>query len=180
MPSNDIGTFELPKTPVSHANFVSYVTKPGVEEVQGLVAPFRAYEAKLREGFAQHRDHEALQDPFVNAVPIFGNEHDIPRVRARATDDPALNEKYIMPLGSKDRKPDGAPAIVGSLQDFKMYFNLFSESSLADLDWSNVVAAGSSVVTSLLPVPDKHNNSKKALRQVFAYPTILNLDLSDI
>jgi hypothetical protein len=38
------------------------------------------------------------------------------------------------------------------MKEFKNNFNLFSESSLVDLDWSNVVAAGSSVVTSLLPV----------------------------
>jgi len=69
-----------------------------------------------------------------------------------------------MPLQFKDRKLDGAPATVESLQDFKKNFNLFSESSLADLDWTNVVAAGSSVVTALLPVPDKYNTSKKSLR----------------
>ena len=164
MPPDDSRPFVLPKTPVSHADFISYVTKPGGTELQGLVRPFHAYEAKLREGFAQHRNHQALQDPYINAVPMFGNDNNLLRTQVRVTDDPALNERYIMPLGTKDRKPDGAPATVGSRQDFKKNFNLFSESSLVDLDWSNVVAAGSSVVTALLPVPDKHNTSKKALR----------------
>lgn len=40
----------------------------------------------------------------------------------------------------------------------------YRESSLADFDWSNVVAVGSSVVTALLPVPDQYNTSKKVLR----------------
>ena len=164
MPPKDLGTFELPKTPVSHADFISHVTKPGVEGIQTLVKPFNAYEAKLREAFAQHRNHQALQDPYVNAVPIFGNEKNVLRIQSRATDDPALNERYIMPLKKKNRKPDGAPATVESLHDFKKNFNLFSESSLVDLNWSNVVAAGSSVVTAMLPVPDKYNTSKKALR----------------
>ena len=58
------------------------------------------------------------------------------------------------------RKPQGAPAVVDSLEEFQMNINLFSELSLVDLDWSNVVAAGSSVVTALLPVPEKYNGSR--------------------
>ncbi len=52
----------------------------------------------------------------------------------------------------------------GPLTVFKKDFPLFSESSLVDLDWSNVVAAGSSVVTPFLPAPDKFSTSKKAPR----------------
>lgn len=156
--------FVLPKVPVPHKDFISYVQKLQQEPVQHIVAPYNEYEAKLREGFAQHRDHQALQDPRVNAVPMFGRDSEVLRVCPRGIDDHALNEKYVMPLHLKDRRPDGAPATVESIQDFKKNFNLFSESSLADLDWTNVVAAGSSVVTALLPVPDKYNTSKKALR----------------
>lgn len=36
-----------------------------------------------------------------------------------------------------------------------------------DLDWSNVVAAGSAVVTALLPVPAPHNESKRNLRAYY-------------
>lgn len=147
-----------------HKDFISYISKQQDREVHALVAPYNEYEAKLREGFAQYRDHDALQDPSVNAVPIFSGDPQILRVRARGTDDHSINDKYMMPLSVKDRKPEGAPATVKSLQDFKKNFNLFSESSLADLDWSNVIAAGSSVVTALLPVPDEYDTSKKALR----------------
>lgn len=156
--------FVLPKVPVPHKDFISYVQIRPHEPVQHIVAPYNEYEARLREGFAQHRDHEALRDPRVNAVSVFARNSEVLSSRSRRTDDQALNEKYVMPLQSKDRKPDGAPAMVGSMQDFKKNFNLFSESSLADLDWTNVVAAGSSVVTALLPVPEKYNTSKKALR----------------
>ncbi|EKG11707.1 hypothetical protein MPH_11200 [Macrophomina phaseolina MS6] len=72
-----------------------------------------------------------------------------------------------MPLEAEKRKPDGTPAVIQSLKDFRTNFNIFSESSLADMDWSNVVAAGSSVVTSLLPVPGKYAGSKRALRQYY-------------
>ncbi|MCJ1282483.1 hypothetical protein MMC26_001806 [Xylographa opegraphella] len=63
------------------------------------------------------------------------------KVRARCLDNDAENEKYMFPLDSKERKPSGAPAIVPILKDFKQNFDLFSESSLVDLDWNNVVAA---------------------------------------
>lgn len=45
--------------------------------------------------------------------------------------------------------------------------SLFSESSLVDLDWSNVIVAGSGVVTALLPVPAPHNESKRSLRAYY-------------
>lgn len=60
-----------------------------------------------------------------------------------------------MPLSDADRKANGTPAVVTSFKDFQQNFNLFSELSLSDLDWSNVVAAGSAVTTALLPVPAK-------------------------
>jgi hypothetical protein len=72
-----------------------------------------------------------------------------------------------MPLKSKDRKKTGAPAVVASFKDFQQNFNLFSESALTDLDWSNVVAAGSAVTTALLPVPEKWAESKRSMREYY-------------
>jgi hypothetical protein len=48
------------------------------------------------------------------------------------------------------------------------------EGSLAQLDWSNVVVAGGSVLACLLPVPETYKESKRTLRKWFhseAYPT---------
>lgn len=72
-----------------------------------------------------------------------------------------------MPLAPSERKANGAPAVVCSFNEFKKNFDLFSESTLVDMDWSNVVAAGSSVVTALLPVPEKCGGSKRALREYY-------------
>jgi hypothetical protein len=72
-----------------------------------------------------------------------------------------------MPLTDADRKTSGSPAVVSSFKDFQNNFNLFSESSLADLDWKNVVAAGSAVTTALLPVPEKWAGSKRSLREYY-------------
>jgi hypothetical protein len=117
--------------------------------------------------FAQQPSHPAISKS--NAVPLFtGKEQDV-KIRARdlATESQDERERYLMPLAKSHRKPDGAPAIVQSLKEFQTNFQLFSESALVDMDWSNVVVAGSAVVTSLLPVPAKHNKSKRALREYY-------------
>ncbi|MCJ1478366.1 hypothetical protein MMC13_007046 [Lambiella insularis] len=153
-----MASFNLPDLPSPHETFIPYLAAHPKTPIIDLVQPYKEYESKLREGFAQHREHPQLQDPYVNVVPVFaGHETDL-RIRARSLDDDAGNQKYIFPLSSKDRKDTEAPA---------HNFNLFSESSLVDLDWDNVVAAGSSVVTSLLPVPMKYNTSKRALREYY-------------
>ena len=170
MSSSQASAFELPSVPASHKDFVKYIGESPRTSIQDFVRPYNDFEAKLREGFAQHRDHQAIQDPNVNAVPIFDGREDLLCIKARSLNNEVENEKFIMPLKPGNRKPGGAPAVVQSLGDFKKNFNLFSESSLVDLDWNNVVAAGSSVVTPLLPVPGKYNTSKKALRYV---PNIL-------
>ncbi|MCJ1384124.1 hypothetical protein MMC17_007240 [Xylographa soralifera] len=160
-------SFSLPEIPSPCHDFIPFLAQHPDTPVSDLIRPFQDYDNKVREGFAQHRDHDLLQDACVNAVPIFAGHADSVKIRARSLSNDAENEKYIFPLNAKERKPTGASAIVNTLRDFKQNFNLFSESSLVDLDWSNVVAAGSSVVTSLLPVPEKHSTSKRALREYY-------------
>lgn len=133
-----------------------------------LVEPYKQYDAEMRKVFAQKPDHPAAATP--NIVPIFnGRDEKHMTVRARdvEVESRKVRECYIMPLKDEDRRADGSPAIVQSLKDFRTSFNVFSESSLVDLDWSNVVVAGSAVVTSLLAVPDKHAGSKRALRDYY-------------
>jgi hypothetical protein len=157
---------ELPNLPVPVANFISFLKDNPDVPVHQVTEPFRVFENKLREVFAQEPDHSALRDPYVNVLPIFaGKEGDL-KVRARDLDNESKNvqEKYLFPLKPEVRKPDGVPAVVTSIKDFKKNFNLFCESSLVDLKWDNVVAAGSSVITSLLPVPPKWSDSKRTQR----------------
>ena len=154
----------MSQPPVPCEEFIPYISRHSRDSVAQLLGPYNAYEARLRELFAQDRDHDALKNPKVNAIPIFDKYENLVRIKARKTDDEEPNRKFIMPLKPEDRKLDGLLAVVPSLTDFKKNFTLFSESSLLDLDWSNVVAAGSSVVTPLLPVPSQYSTSKKALR----------------
>lgn len=57
----------------------------------------------------------------------------------------------MLPLDAAERRKNGSPAIVQDVNEFQKNFALFSESSLVDLDWSNVVAAG---YIALLTLPD--------------------------
>lgn len=159
----------LPDVPVKHADFISYVESQPKTPLLELLEPYKQYDAKLREVFAQEPDHPALADQHLNIVPVFNGHSSSVRVRARDLEAETEEEKeqYIMPLNPDERKPNGSPAIVEDIKDFQQNFALFCESSLVDLDWNNVVAAGSSVVTCLLPVPDERKKSKRALRQYY-------------
>ncbi|APA10450.1 hypothetical protein sscle_06g052200 [Sclerotinia sclerotiorum 1980 UF-70] len=160
---------ELPKLPAPVRDFIPYLFRNPTKHISTIVEPYKAYESELRKVYAQQPDHEAVKDGAVNLVPIFsGHERDL-KVQARdlKNETKEESEKYIMPLKDEERRPNGSPAVVRSFKDFQTNFNLFSESSLADLDWNNVVAAGSAVTTSLIPIPEKWAGSKRAMREYY-------------
>lgn len=160
---------EIPSLPVPLADFIPYINKHADNSFVEILKPFKAYEARLREVFAQEPDHRILADQHINTLPIFaGNEKNV-RIRARDLEKESKEEteRYLLSLPREERKAHGSPAIVESLKEFRTNFNLFSESSLVDMDWSNVVAAGSSVVTALLPVKHSYGESKRALREYY-------------
>lgn len=159
----------LPEVPAKHNDFVSYVAAHPDTPMAELIEPYKKYDSKIREVYAQEPTHPVLDDLHLNVTPVFTGQEANIKIRARNLDAETdeEKEKYLMPLETEKRRPSGAPAVVQSLKEFQTNFNIFSESSLVDMDWSNVVAAGSSVVTSLLPVPEKYSGSKRALRQYY-------------
>lgn len=160
---------ELPTLPTKLTDFISHFeAEKQHKPIPQVLEPFLKYEARLREIYAQEPLNALLQDAQVNTVPLFaGHEHDL-KISARNPASETEEERgtYVLPLNPDDRRKDGTPAIVSSIKEFKHNFNLFSEQSLTDIDWDNVVACGSSVTTSLLPVPEKYAESKRALRYV--------------
>lgn len=138
--------------------------------MRDLVQPYNDYDAAARKIFAQDPSHSLVKDNHANIAPLYDatGSTDI-RVRARdlAAETPQQKEKYILPLADAKRLSHGSPAVVPTLAEFQNNFTLFTEGALSDLDWSNVVAAGSAVVTSLLPVPEKYRKSKRDLRQYY-------------
>ncbi|KAJ5939279.1 hypothetical protein N7466_002413 [Penicillium verhagenii] len=160
----------LPVVPAKHADFVSYVQAHPEIPIQNLVHPYNKFDAAARRIYAQELSHPLVKDNHVNIVPLYdtAGSTDL-RVRARdlASEDPEIKEKYILPLEDRTRRPNDSPAVVPTLTEFQQNFAIFTENSLSELDWSNVVVAGSAVVTSALPVPEEHRSSKRALRQYY-------------
>ncbi|OAA62700.1 Ankyrin repeat-containing domain protein [Niveomyces insectorum RCEF 264] len=160
---------ELPVLPAPLAELPAYLATHPDKPATELFAPYREYEAGIRERFAQEPGHPALKDPHVNVLPVFTEATPAVTVRARdlAAESAAEKSRYIMPLPDDNRRPNGAAAVVPSLKMFQDHFAVFSESALAAVNWDNVVAAGSSVVSCLLPVPDKYRASKRGLREYY-------------
>ncbi|KAH8602501.1 hypothetical protein B0O99DRAFT_606743 [Bisporella sp. PMI_857] len=170
MVPRESASFSLPKLPPGGvAGFIPHLTKHEESPVSELLQPYKDFESELRKIYAQQPDHDAVKNGCVNLVPIFDGHQEGVKIRGRklSKETEEEKEKFIMSLKNEERLADGAPAIVSSFRDFQQNFNLFSESSLADLDWSNVVAAGSAVTTALLPVPEKWAGSKRSLREYY-------------
>ncbi|KAH9887785.1 ankyrin repeat protein [Xylariomycetidae sp. FL2044] len=165
-----MGLDQLVKLPAPHNELVSYIANHPNTSISHLMRPYRKFETHLRELYAQQPNNPILNHHHINVLPLFPDNASI-RVQARARDmeneSAAEKEKYIMPLPQDKRRPTGSPAIVESLKEFRHNLSVFSESSLSDMDWSNVVAAGSAVVNCLLPVPPEYKKSKKTLRQYY-------------
>ncbi|KAF7594363.1 hypothetical protein BBP40_009344 [Aspergillus hancockii] len=163
-------TQTLPSLPAKHQNFLGWVNQNQDAPISELVKPYNAYEAAVRKLFAQEPSHHTLQDGHLNIVPLYDSSGKaiVPsRPRVPASQTPEIQEQYIMPLKPEDRRANGDPAVVSKMEDFRKNFNIFSEGSLSDMDWSNVVVAGSAVVTCLMPVPEEYRGSKRALRQFY-------------
>ncbi|KAJ5171817.1 hypothetical protein N7492_004410 [Penicillium capsulatum] len=161
---------QLPPVPVKHHDLVQYIQAHPDTPLKDLIEPYNQHDAVARKIFAQELSHPLFKDNHANIAPLFDatGSTDL-RVRARdlASETPQQKEKYILPVPEDKRRSDGSPAVVPTLAEFQNNFALFTEAALSDLDWSNVVAAGSAVVTSLLPVPEAYRNSKRGLRQYY-------------
>ncbi|KAH0595957.1 hypothetical protein MHUMG1_06507 [Metarhizium humberi] len=159
----------LPQLPAALSGLATFIAEnPGKPMVE-IMEPYRNYEARLREIYAQDRQNPILNDPYLNVVPLF--TEDTAKITSRARELSAESEdeksRYIMPLPADKRRPHGSPATVADFTEFQHNFNIFSESSLVEVDWNNVVAAGSSVVNCLLPVPKEFKVSKRKLREYY-------------
>ncbi len=156
---------ELPQLPTPINQYLHQTRKCSThEDVLKTTKPYIDFESKLREVYAQQPKHPAIKQDHL--VPVFASDAPAVHVKARdlSQETNEIKDRYLLPLSDEDRKKNGSLATVKDLAAFRTNFNVFSESSLVEMDWNNVVACGSSVVTALLPVGAPHNESKRALR----------------
>lgn len=150
---------------------------PGVSDsLNAALKPSIDEEIELRKLFANDRQNTRLSNPHVGLVDVFAASDAIRTTRARiVADDDDLSAKYVMPLADAKRRKEGAPAMVNDLEEFKKNWAIFSEGSLSQLiDWSNIVAAGGSVLACLTPLDPEVSKSKRNIRKHYhssAYPT---------
>jgi hypothetical protein len=103
----------LPTLPAKHDELIPYLAKHSTTSMIELLEPYKTYDAKVRELFAQDPQNLSLSDPFVNVVPVFRNGHASNlKIRARNLKSESREEqdRYIMPLKDEDRKPHNSPA----------------------------------------------------------------------
>ncbi|KAK6542483.1 hypothetical protein TWF694_006436 [Orbilia ellipsospora] len=163
-------TETLPALPAAPASFLTYVTSKvdSNEPLREIIQPYLKYESKLRALFAQDPSNVALADNVVGLVPIYDGQEAAIKIQARDLEAESEDNrsKYLMALDKKMRKTTGKRAIVDQ-EEFKRNFDIFTEGALIGLDWTNIVAAGSSVLTPILPVPKKYKKNKKTLRDYY-------------
>ena len=135
-----MGFIELPELPAPHAGVVDYIADNPGKSMSELMAPYREYENKLRTVFAQEPGDPRLADGHINVLPLFNEKTSRITTRARdlTVESEAEKERYIMALPDDKRRPHGSPATVGSINEFRKNFAIFSENSLAEIDWRNV------------------------------------------
>ncbi|KAG8626930.1 hypothetical protein KVT40_005875 [Elsinoe batatas] len=167
--ARDAGHIALPELPADHSAFIAYLQSNVDTPLLQLLQPYTDYDNVMRKVFAQQPNHDAITRPSVVSLFSKPGEADKIRIKARdtSTESDSQKEQYLLPLEKSDRKPNGSPAVVPTLQQFRKNFSVFSESSLSEMDWSNVVCAGSAVVTCLLPVPKKYTDSKRSMREYY-------------
>jgi len=145
-----------------------------------VLKPTLEYESELRKVFASDRDNDKLKDPHVGLVDLFGERTPdaVRRSRARVVvseDDEAFAAHYVMPLPVAKRRKEGEQCIVSTVDDFKKNWAVFTEGSLGQLlDWSNVVAAGGSVLSCLAPLSEQASKSRRNIRKWYhqeGFPT---------
>jgi len=150
-------------------------TGPGVS-LDAVLQPSLDEETELRNLFVSDRQSARLANPHIGLVDVFKAPDTIRSTRARVVKGKEdLSAQYVVPIKDEDRRKEGAPSMVGDLEEFKKNWAIFSEGSLSQLlDWNNVVAAGGSVLASLSPLNEELKKSKRALRKHYhskAYPT---------
>lgn len=88
----------LPKLPAPQDGLVNYISSHPDTPLPELMAPYREFEAQLREVYAQDRSNPLLNDPYLNVLPLFTK--DTPNITTRARNLEAESEeekgRYIM------------------------------------------------------------------------------------
>ena len=120
-----------------------------------------------RKLFAQWRDDEDIADPYTSLVSLyspgrsnFAASNGYPFISRQPSED---SIPTVFPL-DKASLPKNA---IASREEFLVNWRIFTENSLGFLDWSNVLAAGGSVLACMSHIPDESKASPQDRREYF-------------
>ncbi|KAK6343069.1 hypothetical protein TWF718_008445 [Orbilia javanica] len=154
--------------PTNIASFPKYLAENRDKPIRELLRPYLNHENRVRELFAQDPENPVLANNYLGLLPVYAGHEEHIEIRARDFESESEEEraKYLLPLNKGARKLNGEKAVVG-LDNFKKNFRIYCASALDNIDWRNVVAAGPSVMTALLTIPEEHQKPCKSLREYY-------------
>eukprot|EP00697_Spironema_sp_BW2_P015776 gnl/Spiro4/6750_TR3486_c0_g1_i1.p1 gnl/Spiro4/6750_TR3486_c0_g1~~gnl/Spiro4/6750_TR3486_c0_g1_i1.p1 ORF type:complete len:1979 (+),score=693.93 gnl/Spiro4/6750_TR3486_c0_g1_i1:115-5937(+) len=118
-------------------------------------------ENELRGKFATDRGSPALENPYVNLLPVHQNM-DVFKFAQQYPEEAAVPK--VMPLAK--RQPVGTPCVV-SADEFRNNLDIFTESQFKKLNWDHIFMAGGSVLAALMPIPPPYNESDQTRRKYY-------------
>lgn len=111
---------------------------------------------EIRRLFAVNPHARQLDDLYAGLIDIFNVPPLLRAIRARSVDAANLYHQYIFPLDNSARKPDLTASTVPDIEAFMGNWEIFTHRVLCKMTpahWTNVIAAGGSVLASLMAIP---------------------------
>ena len=111
---------------------------------------------ELRRLFATDPQHRCLDNLYVGLINVFNVPEVARLIQSRDVSPTNISNQYIFPLDSSVRKPKLSPCTVPDMNAFLHNWEIFTHRVLCKMTakhWENVVAAGGSVLASLMAVP---------------------------
>ncbi len=160
--------------------FLSRLLPASDLQLDEILGPSILFERQLRELYANDPKGDAVQNPYTGLLSVFdiNNYSETMKARPRTFfDEENRKEQIIFPIPVEKRNSLGDPVTVEHYSDFVHQWEIFSEGSLAEIDWSNIVVAGGSVLACVSPVPQEFRTSKRSLRDYFQKKEYLSSDI---
>lgn len=168
----DLNNLKLNSEPEVLA-FLSRLSLASNDELDAILETAISFERELRFLFAKEPQHPRLLFRFVGLIDLFDIANYDQVLTARppaihsADDEDTRNERFIFPLPAEKRLAPGSPITIESFPAFLDCWSVFSNDSLKDINWNNVVVAGGSIMACASPVPLEIRKSKVSLRAHF-------------
>lgn len=166
--------------------FLSHLSKATNEDLDAALAPCVSFECELRKYFASLCVNIPRPEPryrYAGLLDVFSipDRPQVLKARPRIVhSDEELgvrDQKFIFALPEEKRSLAGAPVTIESFSAFLRCWEIFSEGSLTEMNWNNVIAAGGSVLSCISVVDPGVRTSTHTLRRHFRREEYVSSDI---